>query len=97
MNRVHTPKFGKKCFNCTNRFICWTNKEQLPEKDGLPACRKCGSELVVLETYVMNLDLARKAEPITVVYAKCPEHRLFNGHDKGKYYQISPKKWFKWF
>ena len=96
-NIRHEPKFGRKCFNCTNRFICWTNREQVPEIDGLPPCRKCGSQLEIMgKPETMNLDIARKEHPITFVYAKCPEHKMFSGHDKGKYYEIQPKKWLKW-
>jgi len=89
------PKFDKQCYNCTNRFICWTNREDRPKINGLPHCKKCGKELEIIDTYTINLDIVRKEYPITMVCAKCPEYKIFNGHDKHRYYETQSGKWVK--
>ena len=93
---MHKPKFSKKCYDCTNRFICWTSREELPKVDGLPICKKCGKLLeVVGDLYYKNL----MDKKILCVKARCPEHTFFNRHDGGQYMEIQPKRWvwvFSW-
>ncbi len=91
---MHEPKFGKKCYDCTHRFVCWTNREELPEVTGLPRCTKCQTQVeTVGEAYKKYLG----GIEILFVKARCPEKKWWNFHDAGKYMQVSGGEWvFAW-
>jgi len=92
MQKIHRPKFGKKCFNCTNRFICWTNKETTDPR-GAPRCGKCDAELILVGE-VENAKLMDKL--VLVGEFRCPHKKWNNFHDKGEYMMIK-HRWIKRF
>ena len=91
---MHKPKFTKKCYDCTNRFICWTSREELPEVTGLPRCSKCDSPV---EIYGEPWHKKWGDVKLLCAKARCPEHKPFSGHDKGTYMEIKHDRWIKVF
>ena len=90
---MHEPKFTKKCYDCTNRFICWTNREELPEIVGLPTCEKCGTQLRIIGN-PYERRLGDGETKILVVKAKCPERRFFfSFHSSGRYMKLPSGRW----
>lgn len=89
---MHEPKFTKKCYDCTNRFVCWTNREKLPEIKGLPQCDTCGTQMEKIgEPYEKSI-LSNK---LLFIRAKCPEKRWYNSHSAGKYLQAKSGVWVR--
>ena len=87
---MHEPKFTKKCYDCTNRFLCWTNREKLPEIVGLPQCSKCETQLEpVGEPYEKRIVDSK----MLMVKVRCPEKRWYNLHTIGRCIQITDTKW----
>lgn len=80
---MHKPKLGKKCYDCYNRFICWTHNEE-PEVVGLPLCSRCHSQLMVSDVYTKNM----LGKECVVAKARCPHHKFYSWHDGGAYMNI---------
>ena len=90
------PKFGKKCYQCDNRFLCWTEKEPTPTPDAeeFPRCEKCGCRLEATSEWEKNHFKVDKE--VWTIKLRCPEKRLWNWHDFGRYARIVKDKWI-WF
>lgn len=87
---MHEPEFGKKCYDCTHRFICWTSREKLPEITGLPRCDKCQMPLEVIgDPYEKHIS----SHTVLMVRAKCPNKRFHNSHSGGRYLHMKDGKW----
>lgn len=87
---MREPKFTNKCYDCSNRFVCWTNKEPKPEVDDLPVCTVCSTHLEVVRNDKRDLD----GFEVLLVKAKCPHKKWYNLHTNTWFMRIKGK-WYR--